>query len=401
MSYFVPKTADDLKAMRQARESENAHLEFKSSRILNKNNAAIFSDLSKEVVAFANAAGGVIIIGAEDDNRCFNEIAPIEDSLKDEEYFENGLLSKINPPAKFSITKIILEAGFVIVIDVPISPSAPHQAFDNKYYARRLYNVDPLLPFEIDDIRRRELGSTRSASLSLTAESGLFYFEISNTGMDNIYDVYTEIEGISNEEIAHSWSPGLERPYTEPFKLIYPGEARRYPATTYEHFKRKLSDEMIIWLRYTDSDGTHQETSKRYYLEDLASNSRQKEPLEDKVEEINKNIERIERTHGRIQQALSDLIERAVHPTGINLSLTTLSYLSGNPSIKWPGPTLGFQALSEILEVDLDLAHKIHRELFAKFHYVGGQNKTLEEIDLSDDVKTKIRQRLTGFDELS
>jgi len=44
--------------------------------------------------------------------------------------------------------------------------------------------------------------------------------------------------------------------------------------------------------------------------------------------------------------------------------------------------------------VDFETAVKIQQEVFGAAHYLGGRNTPLDEIDLPDQVKNKIRQYL-------
>lgn len=62
MACKVPKTETEIRALAELREAEGPFLEYKSSRLFEAKNDKIFETLSKELTAFANAAGGVLII---------------------------------------------------------------------------------------------------------------------------------------------------------------------------------------------------------------------------------------------------------------------------------------------------------------------------------------------------
>lgn len=395
MSYFIPQTMEDILKMKQRGDAENSTLEFKSSRIFEKNNSRVFDSLSKETTAFANALGGILIIGIEENSeRQISEIVPIQDASKSDSWLEDGLLPSITPNLKMSIEQIEFEAGHLIVIDVPASRNGPHQASDMRYYARRLFRVDPLLAFEVDDIRRRILSEALGANLSILFKDSGISFSIENEGLAPIFEVSIEVEGVTNLEIAKVWTPGLNRPYTEPFKIIHPGETRNFLGAGFEFFQQHLEDQMDVSLHYVDEDGKKHQKVYTYYLKDFHSTFRQKEPNEDILETGVKRLESIEQALGEFSRTLKSMQESAFHPSGLNLSKTTLTSLSNKSDVKWPGEHLNFMGLSEILEVSTETALQIQRDLFGASHYMGGTNKPLEEIDLPEEVKDRIRQRL-------
>lgn len=395
MAYFLPQTLSDILEMKDRGDSESATLEFKSCRLFNQKNDKVFETLSKEITAFANSIGGVLIIGVEEDeHRAISEVDPITDNKKHESWIEDGLLSRISPNLHFSITKIEAGEGFLLVINVPASRNAPHQSADKRYYARRLFRVDQLLAFEIDDIRRRAVASSGGANLSVVFRGGAVSFEIENTGIGPIFDIGITIEGIDNDALAREWTPGLGRPYTDPFKIIQPKEKRSFLGAGFEFFEKHLEDRMAVTLHYTDEDEKPQVKTYTYYLKDFYSTARLRRPQEEIIEKGVQNLEKLERTIARLQGDIHKIRESAFFPSGFNLSKTTLSILSGEKDVKWPGGALSFQALAEILEVDFETALKIQRDVLGASHHVGGKNVSLAEVDLPEVVKEKIAKRL-------
>lgn len=395
MSYFVPKTFEHILEMRDRGESENATLEFKSSRLFDQKNDKIFETLSKEITAFANSIGGVLIIGIEEDsNRRIAEILPIADDKKDETWIEDGLLSRIVPSLSLVITRIEAEGGHILVVDVPASLNAPHQAADKRYYARRLFRVDPLISFEIDDIRRRVAARAGGATLSVFVRNGSISFAVTNEGIEAVYNVWIKVDGIENSAIAKAWSPGLGRPYTEPFRIISPGETLDFLGAGFNFFQEHLEDRMEITLFYSDANELQHSKSYTHYLKDYSSTIVLTSPMQ---AAIDNGVDKLEKLFQKISELTRDIHEirqRAFHPSGINLSKTTLSILSGETDVKWPGEILSYDALAEILEVDAETALKIQREIFGANTYLGGRNIPLGDADLPDDIKSKIRQRL-------
>ena len=83
--------------MKERGDSENATLEFKSSRLLDQKNDKVFETLSKEITAFANSIGGVFIIGIEeDDDRGISKVVPITN----EKNMNHGLKMVFSPASR-------------------------------------------------------------------------------------------------------------------------------------------------------------------------------------------------------------------------------------------------------------------------------------------------------------
>lgn len=397
-TYFVPQTLDDILDMKERGDSENATLEFKSSQLLTQKNEKVFETLSKEITAFANSIGGVLIIGIEEDsNRSIGEIVPITDEKKHESWIEDGLLSRITPRLHFLVTRIEIIGGHILVINVPSSRNAPHQSADKRYYARRLFRVDQLLAFEIDDIRRRTLAIDGGANLSVFVQNGAISFEIENTGIGPIFDIWIAIEGIENNSIAKAWTPSLSRPYTDPFKIIHSKEKRSFPGAGFQFFQSLLEDQMDVILYYEDEDQKPHQKTYTYYLKDFHSTTRLRTPQEQLIEQGVQSLEKLERTLSNLSRDIHEIRESAFLPSGFNLSKTTLSVLAGERNVKWPGSMLTFQAIAEILEVDFETALIIKQKVFGATHFLEGCNTPLEKIELPDEVKEKIAKRLLLF----
>jgi|GEM_PF-5483732 len=295
---------------------------------------------------------------------------------------------------KYALEFKAADREHLLILDVPASCNAPHQAADKRYYARRLFRVDPLLAFEVDDFRRRVTSLSSGASLFTKFQNGSVSFSIENEGLGHIFDVSIQIDGIENTTLARQWTPGLDRPYTEPFRTIHSGETRHFLGASFEFMQSKLDDRMDIHLFYKDEDRKQHQKTYTYFLKDFHSTVRLKTPIEEALGEGVKQLEKIEQSLTKLSRDVKIMQERAFHPTGLSLSKTTLGVLSQGANVTWPGQFLTFEALAEVLEIDIGTALKIQHELFAEFHLAGGISKPLDEIDLPDDVKERIRQRL-------
>lgn len=395
MAYPIPKSEADLLTMQVDGEAEGPYLEYKSGRLFESKNEKIFETLSKEITAFGNSAGGVIIIGVEEDsNRCISEIKPIFDETKTDSWIENGLLTRINPPISLNINTLDVRGGKIFVIDVPASHAAPHQAGDRKYYARRLYRVDPLLAFEINDIRRRTIENPLRVSMSLSFSEGLINFTIRNEGFVPVFDISINVDGIDNSEIASQWSPPLGRPYSEPFRVLYPESEHHFLGSGYDFFQKKLTDSFVVNLTFTDSEGVAHKKIYQHYLKDYEGTQTQRTNSEKIMKGIETQLTGVNETLRGLLNANKNMNESFVHSSGLNLSKTTLDALSKSQDWKWSGANLSPMALAEVLEVDTDTAYKVYRGLYGQQHIMGGRNIDLSELDVDEDVKDKIQKKL-------
>jgi Schlafen, AlbA_2 len=136
---------------------EHDWIEFKSAEKLDfslpsVDRNAVRSEMSKQLSAFANTGGGTIIYGIEDtaaggtrrvDKHGGVSLKLTKNGIKD--WLEDVIPTLVDLPlARFNIytiiraeaTSSIADDKAIILIDVPSSEGAPHQANDNKYYAR-------------------------------------------------------------------------------------------------------------------------------------------------------------------------------------------------------------------------------------------------------------------------
>ncbi|NQX38505.1 Putative DNA-binding domain-containing protein [Pedobacter steynii] len=157
---------------------ESQMLEFKASGALSTKDTAK-KEISKDISAFANAGGGIIIYGLKENpsNRhLVGEIDPIDRKTISKEWLEAIIQSTIQPRLiSYEIFPIIIDDDddkVVYVVDIKQSVTA-HQALDHRYYRRYNFNVQPMNDYEIRDVFNR----TKHPSLAIE-------FEINTNGID-------------------------------------------------------------------------------------------------------------------------------------------------------------------------------------------------------------------------
>jgi len=154
----------DIQSLIENKIEESLTLEYK--RELDKNN----KEIAKDISAFANTSGGVIIYGIDESGGVPTSISWIK-SKNTKEKIENIILTNIQPRIKDVVINPILNpdtsSQAIFVVNVPESPDAPHMA-NHRYYRRYNFQSIPMEDYEVKDAIFRK-GLRKS-----------LYFEMSN-----------------------------------------------------------------------------------------------------------------------------------------------------------------------------------------------------------------------------
>jgi hypothetical protein len=148
------RTEKDLESL--IGQYETMRLEFKSSRILgpDKSKPQIIEDLAKDVSAFANTEGGVLVIGIETGKEAEKAMAVaisegVDPNLRQPEWLQRVVASNISPEINGLVVRTIQLAGpkagrVAYVIEVPKGVTAHQSPADLKYYGRHELEAKPL-----------------------------------------------------------------------------------------------------------------------------------------------------------------------------------------------------------------------------------------------------------------
>jgi predicted HTH transcriptional regulator len=152
---------------------ESQSLDYKDSRALCKQSADK-TELCKDVSAFANSGGGMIIYGIRENEHNPEEIDEgVDATIFNREWIENILTTGVQPKIEdLEIKPIDLpskgknRAALVIRVGQAMA-LAPHQtASDNKYYRRHNFKSEPMLDYEVRDAMRRSIAHGRKFGLA-------------------------------------------------------------------------------------------------------------------------------------------------------------------------------------------------------------------------------------------
>lgn len=141
---------------------ESLTLEYKSGEALDRNDTKK-KEITKDVSAMANSAGGIIVYGIrefeqESKRHLPEKIAPVDRRQYPREWVEQ-IIQAIRPRIDgILIHSVNLSSGendVAFVIEIPQSNTA-HQASDHRYYKRFNFQAVPMEDYEIRDVMFRE-----------------------------------------------------------------------------------------------------------------------------------------------------------------------------------------------------------------------------------------------------
>lgn len=148
----------DLKRLIQDKVQENIGLDYKVAAALGMQDS-VKREVAKDVSAFANSGGGVLVYGMAEDGHIPTAIDPVDPNVFPKEWLENVVISNVQPRVDgLHINPVRLtdaNAGRIAyVVTVPQSYTA-HQAADYRYYKRFNFQSVPMEDYEIRDAMNR------------------------------------------------------------------------------------------------------------------------------------------------------------------------------------------------------------------------------------------------------
>lgn len=150
-----------LQSLIENRVEESTELEYKAAAAL-ENTDKKKGDISKDISAMANSAGGKVIYGITEkpkpNNHIPDRIDIVERSQISKEWLEQVIQSRISPMIEgITIHPIIIDGDdtkVVYLVEIPQSTTA-HQASDRRYYKRHNFNSIPMEDYEVRDTMNR------------------------------------------------------------------------------------------------------------------------------------------------------------------------------------------------------------------------------------------------------
>lgn len=186
-------TIADILSLINDEVEESIHLDFKESGALGKSDG-IRKEISKDVAAFANSDGGIIIYGIREENHIAHSLSFIDGNVFTKEWLEQIITSNIQRhitdlqiiPLRFenSIEKTIY------IVKIPKSLETPHISKDKKYYKRFNFESVAMEEYEIRQLYGRKIKSKLTIN---------FYTIVENESKDDNYRMFTFYASIAND----------------------------------------------------------------------------------------------------------------------------------------------------------------------------------------------------------
>jgi hypothetical protein len=176
--------------------SESQFLEFKRGQALDEiDKSQIKEEIVRDVSAFANAGGGTIIYGLDEDRTTAPAVActlfPVmntkADSLRLTSIIRSGMEPVFNA---FEVREIpVPEGGRIVIIDIEKAETAHQCKADHKYYQRIGPARTPMYDHQIRDVMNRRTSpvvrlQTEVRSIQQRREAHVYdlYIQLSNEG---------------------------------------------------------------------------------------------------------------------------------------------------------------------------------------------------------------------------
>lgn len=377
---FGIHTPEDLEKFVSEQPPEGVQLEYKNSRILQKSDTQA---ICKAISAFANSAGGVFVIGID---------ASTEQLILDGgwsgasrlDWLHRVINSGTFPAVETAyVTEIVADSGRYYVIDVKVSPKAPHQSQDQRYYRRRGSHSDPMEHYEIEDIRNRPASEQLPIEVSLFTERQLVSFKLRNTSQfEPVENLTVTIE--ANFDFERDTTARLQ---TRGLRQLRAGVEHVFLIDSFfTILQANPEPEFTITVSY-DWRGRREHDSATFFIGDYLNTSIINPPVVEALSSLEKKIESIK---GSIDK-LANHAESWKHITdgsGLRLSHRTIKALLQQEQ-RFDPTEFDWKGYQIILDSSDDDAIKLHHI----FNTFGGYRSAREEYDeLSVELKAKFER---------
>ncbi|GAB1270231.1 ATP-binding protein [Aurantivibrio infirmus] len=202
-------TEADLIELIRNKVQESIELDYKACASLQKTDKKK-TEISKDVSAMANSAGGILIYGVIENGHIPVEIDEgFDPSEISKEWLEQIISSRIQRKIEnIMIKPIYLETTnpgkVAYVVYVPQSSRAPHQAHDKRFYKRYNFESAPMEEYEIRDVSNRDKGPKL----------------ILNFGIENLESIFREINEGQKTYLTAEIIPLIENTSPAPAEYI-------------------------------------------------------------------------------------------------------------------------------------------------------------------------------------
>ena len=165
----------EIQALIREQRGEDLTLEYKRADALGKNDERK-REITKDVSAMANSAGGVIIYGIDEQKNTNGPVkldVGVDRNVIPTEWLEQVIDSGIHRRVSFRVNPVEMSATgeCVYIVAVPQSNWAPHMAADHRYYKRVGTTTATMEEYEVRDVARRSESPDLSIDLRVRGSS--------------------------------------------------------------------------------------------------------------------------------------------------------------------------------------------------------------------------------------
>lgn len=358
-----PENIEDLELMIKKEVQESVHLDYKDSRAINKNKR---HEIAKDVSAFANSDGGILIYVMTEEQHLPTKIDEgIDHTVFTREWLEEVISSNITPIIDgLKIRQIPLtKQNSVYIVQIPKSIRAPHQEQSSKrYYKRYNFKSQPMENYEIQDIRQRSLSISPLVNFDIVFEhSTMVYFQIENTGNMSAENVQISF----SKEL--SWRREIPPFLKKGIRYFPAGKKIKYLYNTGpDIFKKENEDKLDfdVSVKYLHPQiGDIYEDKFYIDFNDYLHTTISESELTNHGKKIEKCLIELTGEIKKLNSHIGDLSSISA-PTGLDISVSSLRSLkhiiSGKGSFEKFNPCYCPESIfSEILKINHELAYKL------------------------------------------
>jgi len=161
MDFFEKETYTiiDIQQLINNNTEESTYLEFKSAESLGTSDG-LKKEIAKDVSAFANSDGGIIIYGLSENEHVASAFSFIDGNAYTKEQLEQVISMNVHRRIEgveiFPIRNNGKLDETIYLIRIPFSKDAPHQSKDRRFYKRLNFKVVEMEEYEIRNLYNRQ-----------------------------------------------------------------------------------------------------------------------------------------------------------------------------------------------------------------------------------------------------
>lgn len=392
----LPRTIEDIDNLILNKIQEDLHLDYKQSSALDPSKK---DEIAKDVSAFANSDGGVLIYGiVEENNLPVSKDDGVDHKKISRERLEQIISSNITPRIDdIEIVPIPLsDDKSIFVVKIPKSNRAPHQSSNKKYHKRFNFLSVAMEDYEINDVRQRQTVVLPLINIDVeTKYHGFLFLKVSNTGAVPAYDVIFTLP----ENLVWLREGSTPKLLINGTKYFPPGRTFRFlwnRLHTFLHPSNEADKNFEFTVSYLHPQ-TGQRLSDVFYidLEDYRETMSVKSDVEELKDVIKTGLNEFLREIKTLNRSI-DEFKTIAGSTGLDLSLTTLKNLKniylGNGDLEKIDPdNCDYHVFKEVLGIDYQLAHDL--DIYFSYTRHTSPEKKLEDVKgITPEIIEKLKE---------